>query len=365
MTLLGFTEKLERLLGRLPEPLRKPLLREISPVKDIFLRQRPPRILVLGSPKVPETDLVNTFFGSEVAHGEPEWEGGGFWQRYSRAKQGTLNLLDARNLGNLNRIQSELAAECPDLVLVLQWSGEPIAAEQAQHAERLLGFIDQRTETQIPLIGVAVIGGDEAAEREAVQKFKAELRAFPSLNRRLAEALPLAMEVRPPEGESTAHRLCEAIAMALPNEAKLEMARLSGARTVQVHIAQILVRSMAAISGAIGAQPIPLADFPILTSLQALMVASIMAVSGRELSMKLAAEFIAALGANIGVGLFFREGARAMLRLLPGFGNAISGAVASAGTYAIGRSATAYFIEGASISDARRLFRRAKKPALL
>src|SRR5258706_266559 len=93
-------------------------------------------------------------------------------------------------------------------------------------------------------------------------------------------------------------RLAELIAIELPGEAQLEMARLSGNRALQKQIAQVVIKSVTAICAAIGTQPIPLADFPILTSLQATMVAGIMHISGREWSPKLAAEFIAALGAN-------------------------------------------------------------------
>jgi uncharacterized protein (DUF697 family) len=70
---------------------------------------------------------------------------------------------------------------------------------------------------------------------------------------------------------------------------------------------------------------------------------------------------VAALGANIGVGFALRETARAAAKFIPMWGNAISGAVAGAGTYAMGRAATAYFIEGVSLDDARGIFRRKKK----
>jgi uncharacterized protein (DUF697 family) len=60
-----------------------------------------------------------------------------------------------------------------------------------------------------------------------------------------------------------------------------------------------------------------------------------------------------------------REGARAAVKLVPGWGNAISGGVAAAGTYAIGRAAVAYFIEGVSLTDARNIFRRKGKARAL
>jgi uncharacterized protein len=154
----------------------------------------------------------------------------------------------------------------------------------------------------------------------------------------------------------------EMLTRELPGDAQVEMARLVGAKKVQLEIAQHLVRSLTTVCAAIGVQPIPFADFPILTAIQFAMVTGIMHVSGRALGLKSAAEFFGALGINVGVGMIFREGARAAAKFLPGWGNAISGGVAAAGTYAVGRSAIGYFIEGISIGEARRLFRRQKLP---
>ena len=63
-----------------------------------------------------------------------------------------------------------------------------------------------------------------------------------------------------------------------------------------------------------------------------------------------------ALGANVGAGMLLREGARAVLKFFPGWGNVVCGMVAGAGTYAIGRAASAFFIGGVSLKDARRKY---------
>jgi uncharacterized protein (DUF697 family) len=81
-------------------------------------------------------------------------------------------------------------------------------------------------------------------------------------------------------------------------------------------------------------------------------------VSGRQASARLIAEFAGALGVSIGAGFAFREGARALLKIFPIWGNAISGLVAGAGTYAVGRAAIAYFIEDVPLQETRKLFRR-------
>ena len=143
-------------------------------------------------------------------------------------------------------------------------------------------------------------------------------------------------------------------------EGKLEAARQSTDPAVKLAAARSIVETSAALCTTVGFEPIPFADFPFLTTIQVTMVASIAYVGGRNVGAKTAAEFIAALGANLGVGLVLREGSRAVLKLLPGWGNAISGAIAGAGTYALGKAAIAYFIEGVSIQDARNLFRRKK-----
>jgi uncharacterized protein (DUF697 family) len=163
--------------------------------------------------------------------------------------------------------------------------------------------------------------------------------------------------------------LMSTLACELPNEARIEMVRISRDRKAQAEIAQILVKSTSAICAAIGAQPIPLADLPILTTLQLVMVSGIMYVSGRERSLRAATEFVGALGANVGAGMLLREGTRAILKFFPGWGNVVCGMVAGAGTYAIGRAAIVFFLEGVSLKDARRTYltsrKRSARPALL
>jgi uncharacterized protein (DUF697 family) len=53
--------------------------------------------------------------------------------------------------------------------------------------------------------------------------------------------------------------------------------------------------------------------------------------------------------------------ARAILKFFPGWGNVVCGMVAGAGTYAVGRAATAYFLEGASLKEARRTYLKSRK----
>jgi len=357
---LSLYEKLENLVQRLPEPLQQPILKEITPIKTLFLLQRSPRLVLLGQSGVGKVEIVNALFGSEAVQPGEENLSDGAWQTIAPGGRGALRLLDARRPVSLNMLKAALTAEAPDLFLFIGAGGHPaetIAAD-LDHAEQILSFTESRHNARARLLGILVAGVEGELER-ARQALHAALHARTLLSDRMAGTLAL-----PADGEID--RLAQLIAIELPGEAHLEMARLSGNRILQKQIAQIVIKSGTAISAAVGAQPIPLADFPILTSLQAGMVASIMHISGREMSAKLAGEFIAAVGANVGAGLVFREGARAAIKLLPFWGNAISGAVAATGSYAIGRAATGYFIEGLSMKDAQGIFhRKPKEPALL
>jgi len=167
---------------------------------------------------------------------------------------------------------------------------------------------------------------------------------------------------------AASHQFVSVLAKELPNECRVEIVRISGDREAQREIANILIKSTSAICTAVGAQPIPLADLPVLTTLQLVMVSGIMYLSGRERSLRAATEFVGALGANVGAGMLLREGARALLKFFPGWGNVVCGMVAGAGTYAIGHAASAYFLEGATLGEARRTYlkgRKRRKSAIL
>jgi uncharacterized protein (DUF697 family) len=84
---------------------------------------------------------------------------------------------------------------------------------------------------------------------------------------------------------------------------------------------------------------IPGADLPVLTLNQLRLVLRIAAAYGEEVDRERLLEIVAALGAGIG----FRALARELLDLLPVAGWAVKGAVAYAGTRALGEAAVQWF----------------------
>src|ERR1022692_5009365 len=63
-TLLHIVERLEGLLGKLPETIQRPILRELTPLKELFLQHRPPRFVFTGSDKIPLREVVAALFAS-------------------------------------------------------------------------------------------------------------------------------------------------------------------------------------------------------------------------------------------------------------------------------------------------------------
>ena len=55
--LLHIVERLESFVGKLPETIRRPVLSELIPLKELFLQQRPPRFRLRGAQQDAEASL--------------------------------------------------------------------------------------------------------------------------------------------------------------------------------------------------------------------------------------------------------------------------------------------------------------------
>ncbi|KPJ65685.1 MAG: hypothetical protein AMJ45_04715 [Syntrophobacter sp. DG_60] len=156
-------------------------------------------------------------------------------------------------------------------------------------------------------------------------------------------------------------KLVEYLIERLPRSAQMELARIARVKSVQKKMARILIRSAAGIAGAVGTTPIPVADLPVITSIQIGMIIGIGYISGREMNKKAAVEFMTSMGLNVGLGFALRELARALVKLIPVAGNAVSGTVAVAATWGIGKAATAYFIDKKSPNEAKQIYEGERK----
>jgi uncharacterized protein len=379
-SLLHIIERLEAFLGKLPATIQKPVLHELTPLKELFLQQRPPRFVLTGSNKRPVQEVVAALFAwLSPAESRDILMELFRWQPIDLGGHGTITLLDARgaDASTIPDIQEELRRQPTDVFLHLADDAD-LARVPSYDVANLAAFVASNgaARTEAKVIGIVI--HDEADAVRVIHNGENHLPAQANTRSKLQNALQEKLEIRKhllqifelsfmragatgDEAKADTQRFMSLLARELPNEARVEMVRIARDRAAQVEIAQMLVKSTTAICAAIGAQPIPLADLPILTALQLAMVSGIMYLSGRERSLRAATEFVGALGVNVGAGMVLREGTRALLKFFPGWGNVVCGMVAGAGTYAIGRAAIVYFLEGVSLKDARRTYLASRK----
>src|SRR5216117_2806732 len=120
-TFVHIAERLETLAGKLPEKIRRPVLRELTPLKELFLQQRPPRFLFIGSSKAPTHRIIDTLF----APGAPEQLNVALmpvhrWVDWDISGHGTISILDARDVGNsvATQVEEDLRRQPPDVVFL-------------------------------------------------------------------------------------------------------------------------------------------------------------------------------------------------------------------------------------------------------
>ena len=95
-----------------------------------------------------------------------------------------------------------------------------------------------------------------------------------------------------------------------------------------------------------------------------MLVVLIASLSGRELSLEAAKEFIFSVGGvgvvGYGLRIAAQQGAKFINAIWPGAGSALSAGIAGIGTSGIGKAAIAYYIDGRSIEEAKEKLEEAK-----
>ena len=148
-------------------------------------------------------------------------------------------------------------------------------------------------------------------------------------------------------------------------EAQMGLRMATRLTEVVNRIAKHLNNIFSTIAGSVALSPIPVSDIYVLLILQSILVALIASLSGRDISLDTAKEFVLSIGGVAGVGYTFRLAAQQASKFLngiwPGAGSAVSSAIATAGTSAIGKAAIKYYIKGETLSEAKREFEEARK----
>lgn len=140
-------------------------------------------------------------------------------------------------------------------------------------------------------------------------------------------------------------------------EAQMGLRMAARLNDVVIRVAKQLNKIFTGISASVALTPIPTSDIYILLILQSIMVTLIASLSGRDVSIDTAKEFIFSISGvglvGYGLRLAAQQGSKFINAICPGAGSTVSAAIASVGTNGIGKAAIAYYIEGNSIDDVK------------
>ncbi|MGE7603001.1 GTPase family protein [Peribacillus sp. NPDC097675] len=375
------------------------MLDQLMKVKTMTVDAREPRIALVGRRGSGKSSLINSMFGEkrQYVSSVKSGTGKGKWLWYPSDAEPKIRLLDSRGLGEseapteefeedtpLDELINAVTGEQPDVFLFLIKAKETDSRieEDLKELNKLRKIVKNKHHYDVPVICVVT----QVDELDPPHYKQVPFDAHPKKKQHIDEAVSL-MEKRFKESDIpllniipicsyidfdengdidydmrwNIDELSTYLIEALPSEAKLMTAKAMQSHFVKKKFARTIVSTFTAIASLIGAEPIPFADFPILTGIQGLMIVVIGFIADKEINTKTASEFIAALGINVGLGLLVREGVRAAVRLIPGAGLAVSGAVAGGVTYGIGQAAIAYFIEDKNMEQAKEAYKHANK----
>ena len=234
-SLLHIIERLEGFLGKLPEAIQKPVLHELTPLKELFLQQRPPRFVVTGSNKLPLQEIIAALFAWA-----PPAESHGVlmelfrWHAMDLHGRGTVHVLDARGAEarTIATIEEELKEQPTDIFLHLDEAGAPTRMPKRE-IENLASFIGANTaaRTSAKVVGI-VMREDAQPERnihngdigsplpaKARVRLQSALQEQPGIGEHFLQVF---------EMSGNAQQFMSLLAREMPNEARVEMVRISG-----------------------------------------------------------------------------------------------------------------------------------------
>lgn len=168
------------------------------------------------------------------------------------------------------------------------------------------------------------------------------------------------------DGRYRIEELLDILEKAIPDlEAQMGLRMASRLKEVVDRFAKHLNKIFSLISATVATTPIPVSDIYVLLIVQSILVSLIASLSGIEVSLGAARDFILSMGGVAAAGYTFRLVAQQASKFLNavwlGAGSAVSSGIAAMGTYAIGKAAIAYYIDDLTMDEAKDKFEAVKK----
>lgn len=418
-------ELIDNLPDAIPEKRRTMLKDTILGDKDLknlmegIESHRPPRIFLIGRTGVGKSSLINALCGSYVAKVSDTVSCTPNADIY-QCKDGDrvlMDILDTRGIAESDSLDDKVSAEdaliddinefTPDVaILMLNCTHRDDVDSDVQFLKKLAKQYAEINSMKLPIV-VVVNKCDEMAPtryktaseypqnkvdkiNEVVQYYKGiivknglKIENIIPVSSLIDWMTPDGMEVSVEDIENLPQYDIENLQLAFDGRYRIEELldileeaildfeaqmglRMAARLTEVVHrIAKHLNTIFSGLSATIALTPIPVSDIYVLLILQSVLVSLIASLSGRDVSLDTAKEFILSMGGIAGAGYAFRLIAQQASKFLnavwPGSGSAISSAIAAGGTAAIGKAAIAYYIDDKTMEEAKQKFEEAKK----
>lgn len=420
-------EMIDSLPDAIPEKTRIMLKETILGDKDLkrlmegIDSHRPPRIFLIGRTGVGKSSLINALCGSYVAKVSDTMSCTANAEVYQcmDEERVLMEILDTRGIAESQSLDDEVSAEealindinqfSPDVaILMLNCTHRDDVNSDVEFLKKVAKKYAEINMMRLPIV-VVVNKCDEMAPtrfktpteypenkvakiNEVVQYYKGiivknglKIDNIISVSSLIDWQTPDGVEVGVEDIENLPKHDVDNLQIAFDGRYRIEelldileeaildfeaqMGLRMAARLNEVvhRIAKHLNSIFSGISATVALTPIPVSDIYILLVLQAVLVALIASLSGRDISLDTAKEFIFSMGGVAGLGYAFKliaqQAAKFLNGIWPGSGSAVSAGIAAAGTSAIGKAAIAYYIEGKTMDEAKKKFEEAKNEA--
>lgn len=416
---------LDNLPDAIPEKARQKIRdtilgdEELKNLMDGVDSHRPPRIFLIGRTGVGKSSLINALCGAYVAPVSDTRSCTETAQTY-QCKDGErtlMEILDTRGIAESDNLNAEISAEdmlinqvkefSPDVaIFMLNCTHRDDVDSDVNFLKKLSESYAQAYNMRLPIVAVVNKCDEMAPSRlknpneytesktkkiaEQVQHYKEiivknnlkidDIIAVSSLidwmtadgteiDADSIESLPVSdienLQIAF-DGRYHIEELLNILEKAILDfSARMGLRMALKLQEVVRRIANQLNKSFSAMSATVALSPIPISDIYILLLLQGILVCLIASLSGRDISLDTAKEFVLSMGGIAGAGYGFRLLAQQASKILnvfwAGSGSAVSASIAALETSAIGKAAIAYYIDDKTIEEAKSTFEASRK----
>ena len=416
---------LDNLPDAIPEKARQKIRdtilgdEELKNLMDGVDSHRPPRIFLIGRTGVGKSSLINALCGAYVAPVSDTRSCTETAQTY-QCKDGErtlMEILDTRGIAESDNLNAEISAEdmlinqvkefSPDVaIFMLNCTHRDDVDSDVNFLKKLSESYAQAYNMRLPIVAVVNKCDEMAPSRlknpneytesktkkiaEQVQHYKEiivknnlkidDIIAVSSLidwmtadgteiDADSIESLPVSdienLQIAF-DGRYHIEELLNILEKAILDfSARMGLRMALKLQEVVRRFANQLNKSFSAMSATVALSPIPISDIYILLLLQGILVCLIASLSGRDISLDTAKEFVLSMGGIAGAGYGFRLLAQQASKILnvfwAGSGSAVSASIAALGTSAIGKAAIAYYIDDKTIEEAKSTFEASRK----